>query len=85
MHASILAFFPVCIMVSPGKFNFSRKSITKLKIKAAKFLARKSESLYSHPKIFVEQPRPKQISKWTLPNFFFFLFTDSPKILKLHI
>ncbi len=54
------------VFVPTRKFNFIRKSMTKLKAKPTEMLIIKFESLHCHSKLDVEPPRPKHISKWTL-------------------
>ena len=60
--------------VPPRKFNFSRKRIDNLKIRAAEFLVKKFEVIHSHPGMASPQPREqrqqKYITKWLLPNLF---------------
>lgn len=60
--------------VPPRKLDFSRKSISKLKVKAAEFLTKKFELLHNNPSQAVLIPRVrgqrKDITKWKLPNLF---------------
>jgi hypothetical protein len=62
------------MVVPPKKFNFSRKTINKLKVKAAEFLTEKFGVLHNNPGQAVLLPRvrgqSKEISKWQLPNLF---------------
>lgn len=66
------------MFVPPRKFSFCQKKITSLKIKAAKFLTTKFESILAHPEAAKPLPRAarqrKNVSKWILPN----LFGDEP-------
>lgn len=45
------------MFVPPKKFNFSKKTITKLKVKAAKFLTEKFGVLHNNPDEAVLLPR----------------------------
>ena len=60
--------------VPPKKFNFSRKTIATLKVKAAEFLTEKFGVLHNNPGQAVLLPRvrgqSKEVSKWRLPNLF---------------
>ena len=62
------------MVVPPKKFNFSRKTIDKLKVKAAEFLTEKFRVLHNNAGQAVLLPRvkgqSKNISKWRLPNLF---------------
>ena len=62
------------MFVPPKKFNFSRKTITKLKVKAAEFLTDKFGVLHNNPGQAVLLPRvrgqKKNTTKWQLPNLF---------------
>ena len=62
------------MFVPPKKFNFSRKTIEKLKFKAAQFLTKKFGELHTNPGQAVLLPRvrgqSKEMTKWTLPNLF---------------
>ena len=62
------------VFVPQRKFNYSRKRIDSLKVKAAEFLTLKFESIYNNPNMAMELPRaqrqPKHISKWKLPHLF---------------
>lgn len=62
------------MFVPPKKFHFSRKSIAKLKIKAAEFLTMKFGVLHDNPGQAVLLPRVcrqnKETTKWQLRNLF---------------
>ena len=62
------------VFVPQRKFNYSRKHIHSLKMKAAEFLTLKFESIYNNPNMAMELPRtrrqPKHTSTWTLPHLF---------------
>ena len=62
------------MFVPPKKFHFSRKSIAKLKVKAAEFLTTKFGVLHDNPGQAVLLPRVcrqnKETTKWQLPNLF---------------
>ena len=68
LHSFKSAFVP------PKKFNFSRKRINKLKLKAAKFLTQKFGVLHSNPGMAKSLPRTKKqsknITRYQLPNLF---------------
>jgi hypothetical protein len=49
------------VFVPTKKFNYSSKRINTLKAKAAKFFARKFESLNDHPNRAIQQPRVVKI------------------------
>lgn len=60
--------------VPPKRFNFSRKRIDMLKVKAAEFLTKKFKAINLQPGRATQLPRqPKQrkaLTKWSLPNLF---------------
>ena len=62
------------MFVPTKKFHFSKKSITKLKVKAAEFLTKKFGVLHNNPGQAVLLPKArrqnKQTTKWQLPNLF---------------
>ena len=68
LHSFKTAFVP------PKKFNFSRKRINKLKLKAAEFLTQTFGVLHSTPGMAKLLPRTKKqnksITRWQLPNLF---------------
>ena len=62
------------MFVPPKKFNFSKKTIEKLKVEAAQFLTKKFEVLLTNPGEAILLPwvqgQSKEMTKWTLPNLF---------------
>ena len=62
------------MFMPPKKFNFSGKTIEKLKVKAAQFLTKKFEVLLTNPGQAVLFPKvrgqSKEMTNWTLPNLF---------------
>jgi hypothetical protein len=62
------------IFMPTKKFYFSKKSIDKLTIKAAEFLAKKFHFIHNNPSQAVLLPKvcgqKKETTKWQLPNLF---------------